>query len=425
MADLSIFNQNTGVARNIDMNRYGYGDGYTQCSYERLHMKKETELIEFIHNTYGDKYDLSKLKYTGSRNKVIIICPIHGEHQLTPFEIKYKKRICKQCSKNVSFEKNRPTHIMNFIRKSNEIHSGRYRYPYIDEEYVNHTTKITVVCPIHGEFKQTPNSHTNCNGCPSCGLLSNHKTTTFDELYREFIEVHSIEGKPLYRYKKDTYDSIKTKMTIVCPIHGEFEQTPQLHKKGSGCPICAQYNRRLTQQQVIEQFKQAHGDRYDYSKSKYVNTRTKIIIICSRHGEFQQTPNSHKNGIGCIKCAREDKAFLGYSKLYFDKNPDKKSIPAKLYILKMYDKNEVFTKIGITAKSVSERYERCKLPYNIEIVNEFDMTLLDAFNMEQTILIEFSKDQYRPNKYFGGYSECIKYSQNIIDNIEHIIDKSQ
>ncbi len=60
--------------------------------------------------------------------------------------------------------------------------------------------------------------------------------------------------------------------------------------------------RRKTQQEVITEFREAHGDYYDYSSVSYVNSQTKVIVRCTAHGEFKILPGHHKNGVGCRKC---------------------------------------------------------------------------------------------------------------------------
>ena len=59
----------------------------------------------------------------------------------------------------------------------------------------------------------------------------------------------------------------------------------------------------LTKIELIQEFKDLYGDKYDYSKVKYISAKTNITIICKEHGEFQQTPSRHKNGRGCQKCS--------------------------------------------------------------------------------------------------------------------------
>ena len=60
--------------------------------------------------------------------------------------------------------------------------------------------------------------------------------------------------------------------------------------------------KKKTQEEFIADARRVHGDRYDYSKVKYVNASTKVCIICPKHGEFWQDPCSHLQGSGCPNC---------------------------------------------------------------------------------------------------------------------------
>ena len=92
-------------------------------------------------------------------------------------------------------------------------------------------------------------------------------------------------------------------MTIVCTIHGEFEQTPVRHLKGDGCPSCIYDNRKLTLTDIIERANIIHDNKYDYSLIKYRGSHHKIKIICPEHGIFEQKVSDHiGSGRGCPKC---------------------------------------------------------------------------------------------------------------------------
>lgn len=105
-----------------------------------------------------------------------------------------------------------------------------------------------------------------------------------------------------YDYSKVDYVNCHTLVTIICTNHGEFQQTPMKHLSGQGCPKC--YGKNKTTEDIIKLSKQVHGDRYDYSKVNYVSTHDPITIICPRHGEFQQLPYVHfGNKCGCPKCS--------------------------------------------------------------------------------------------------------------------------
>lgn len=106
-----------------------------------------------------------------------------------------------------------------------------------------------------------------------------------------------------YDYSEVEYVNYKTKVKIICPIHGEFWQTPREHLNGNGCQKCSGVQRMNTDL-FIQRAIEVHGDTYDYSKVKYTNNRTKVCIICPVHGEFWQSPDSHLLGCGCPKCHR-------------------------------------------------------------------------------------------------------------------------
>lgn len=106
-----------------------------------------------------------------------------------------------------------------------------------------------------------------------------------------------------YDYSLVEYKNCKTNVKIICPIHGVFEQTPDKHINAKqGCPICSG-NMKKTTEQFINEAKQVHGDKYDYSKVNYVNRATNVTIICPEHGEFEQMPCNHIAGANCPYCS--------------------------------------------------------------------------------------------------------------------------
>ena len=124
----------------------------------------------------------------------------------------------------------------------------------------------------------------------------------------EFIQKAKAVHGDKYDYSKVEYVNNRTKVVIICPIHGEFEQQPSNHLQGQGCPDCGREKNRASRTHSFEDFliatKTVHGDKYDYSKVNYINKTTKVCIICPKHGEFWQTPYKHLTGQGCEKCFR-------------------------------------------------------------------------------------------------------------------------
>jgi very-short-patch-repair endonuclease len=125
-----------------------------------------------------------------------------------------------------------------------------------------------------------------------------------------FISKANKIHKNRYDYSKVNYINAKTKVTIVCREHGDFQQTPSNHLCNYNCQKCAK-NFQLDTASFIEKAKNIHNDKYDYSKVNYINADTQITIICKEHGEFTQIPDFHINRkCGCPKCSNNVKLDL-------------------------------------------------------------------------------------------------------------------
>jgi len=166
--------------------------------------------------------------------------------------------------------------------------------------FKNTTTKVDIICKVHGIFSQTPKLHLNGAGCPKCGRARTIKgvSKTTDYFKEKALLVHG----DLYDYSKSVYIGAQKMITIICKDHGEFEQCPNAHTNGAGCPKCTG-TCKLTTETFIEHAQKIHGDLYDYSKVDYVGAHKRVTIICKTHGEFRQNHVSHGSGSGCPKCA--------------------------------------------------------------------------------------------------------------------------
>ena len=126
---------------------------------------------------------------------------------------------------------------------------------------------------------------------------------------KQFIEEANLIHNNKYNYSKVNYINANTKVCIICPIHGEFWQTPANHLKGRKCPKCKfellKRKNTKSKEQFITEANIIHNNKYNYSKIEYVNTNTKVCIICPEHGEFWQTPANHLKKHGCPKCSFE------------------------------------------------------------------------------------------------------------------------
>jgi hypothetical protein len=198
-------------------------------------------------------------------------------------------------------------HFKVFLNNARAKFGEKFNYRLVD--YINQSTKVLIVCPIHGEFSITPASHLgSATGCKSCGLekLEKHsrsrtKSTT------EFIQEAQEKHKGRYDYSKTRYVGKDIKLTITCSKHGDFDMRPNNHlTKGQGCPDCSG-NRKLSKREFVRRAKEIHGDEYDYSQLQYRNMISTVVVICPKHGVFSIWARMHIEGKGtkCPECTNE------------------------------------------------------------------------------------------------------------------------
>ena len=278
------------------------------------------QFIEKAKKIHGDKYDYSKVEYIDAKTKVKIICPEHGEFWMSPNKHLLGQK-CKMCSIK-EFSKTQTLTTEQFMEKAKKIQGDKYDYSKVN--YINSQIKICIICPEHGEFWQTPNSHLQGNGCPICATnnRSMKQTLTTEQFIEKAKQIHGNK----YDYSKVEYVNNHTKVCIICPEHGEFWQTPHKHTISKhGCPACGG-SIILNNKTFIEKARKIHGDKYDYSQVNYINNRKKVCIICNKknkngikHGEFWQEASSHLQGVGCPKCSvivsDNEKEIVEYCKM--------------------------------------------------------------------------------------------------------------
>jgi very-short-patch-repair endonuclease len=200
----------------------------------------------------------------------------------------------------------------NFIRKAIEKHNGFYTYENVAEG--RYDEKVMITCPIHGDFPQTPHSHLKGSGCSKCGRDRRRKTLAqFIEDANKVHKNKYSYKKSIYvdTFTPLIVTCPKHGDFIVSPnAHTAKKQgCPHCTKEKDRA------KRHLGKDLFIEKAKEVHGDKYDYSKVNYVNNNSKVCIVCPIHGEFSQSPHSHLQGSGCPCCKeskleRKIKLFL-------------------------------------------------------------------------------------------------------------------
>lgn len=143
------------------------------------------------------------------------------------------------------------------------------------------------------------------------------RVRTQEDFIKKAQEIHGTK----YDYSQVKYVSTQTPVTIICPIHGPFQQKPFNHLRGHDCPICGRDKTKTGRDEFIRRARAVHGNRYDYSRVVYEKTSQKVEIICPVHGSFWQTPQCHiSSKQNCPKCAAEE----GGQKRRGDNNPMRK-----------------------------------------------------------------------------------------------------
>ena len=275
------------------------------CPKERkVYQLTTQDFIERAQEKHGDKYDYSKTNYKNQKVPVIIICPRHGEFKQLP-DGHIHGTGCPKCGAELSIS-NRTSNTDKFIEKSRKVHGNKYDYS--QTNYIGAKDNVIITCPIHGNFKQTPNSHLNGAGCTECGIqqLKDKQRFTTDDFIKMSKNVHN----NYYDYSNVDYVNSGTKVQIVCPVHGVFSMSPRHHiNRKQGCPECGKIKIgdtfRSNTLDFIKKSREEHGDKYDYSFVDYKKNTLPVKIICPIHGEFEQLPQHHLAGSGCHECGKE------------------------------------------------------------------------------------------------------------------------
>lgn len=185
-----------------------------------------------------------------------------------------------------------------------KIHGDKYDLSEL--KYVNRRTKFILKCEQHGAWFTSLDQIIRGQGCPVCGKsnAATKRRVSFEDYLKQAKLVHGDK----YKYYKEYFSKISAKTKIHCSIHGDFEQMADAHiRQASGCPECGAVSqsekRRMSKEDFILKSKAVHGDKYNYSKVVYKNSKENITIICPVHGEFYPAPGNFLLGSGCPKCS--------------------------------------------------------------------------------------------------------------------------
>jgi len=318
------------------------------------------EFIEKSKLIHDDKYDYSLVDYVNSKTKVKIICKkCSNIFEQTPNNHS-RGQGCPKCySKNLTNDER----IENF----NKVHN--YEYDYSLTNFIRSNLKVKIICKkCNSVFEQRPNDHLNGQGCPKCNAKLK---LTEEEIVKKANEVHNnkYDYSLFLKYSlNNDYKTQKTKIDIICPIHGEFKQQINNHLNGKGCKECAK-NTKKTNNKFEKESNIIHNNRWDYSLVDYINARTNVKIICKEHGIFEVSPNNHlSKKSGC---------------------PDCNESKGELYI------SEILNKYNIKYEKQYKLFHEKYAPIS--------PLKADFYLPDKNIIIEYNGIQhYKPFKHFGG-----------------------
>jgi hypothetical protein len=254
------------------------GHGCSKCGLERSAngpnkpyqmkiRKSNIQIISEFEDVHGKgKYDYSKVDYQKNNIKVEIICKKvnHGSFYQTPNK-HLLGRGCPLCANETRNDNKRRT-LKQFIEESNKIHD--FYYDYSDSIYTGALSYINIRCPKHGIFKQKANDHLNGHGCKYCGIEENAQKLlkSTDDIIQRAKEVHG----DFFDYSKVQYKGIYERITIICPIHKEFNQIANVHLRGGGCPKCSKSKGEKLISKILDKHKISYKEQHKFQECRYI-----------------------------------------------------------------------------------------------------------------------------------------------------------
>lgn len=337
----------------------------------------------------------------------------------------------------------------DFIEKARKVHGDKYDYSCT--EYKGARYNVSIRCKIHGVFTQMATNHLGGKGCKECSRIKVAKDQTSNT--EEFIKkARNIHGNK-YDYSLVNYRNNRTQVEIICKEHGKFLQTPSGHLSGKGCKECGKEKSKedtrsrimLSKDEFIKKANNIHKNLYDYSKIEYVDTRTKIKIVCKKHGSFLQTPQKHMSGRGCPTCGRERTIEHNFSNTQ-DFICKAKLLYGDLFDYKKVDYRGADIKIEIICKKHGSFFQsphnhlkgtgcpRCGVfasKFEIEIVNFIKTFYLgEIITNSKDIIPPMELDIYVPSlnlaiEFNGGYWHSEKFKPKDYHLLKYNLCKSR
>lgn len=286
------------------------------CGRLRVIEKRRDTKEEFIRKSkekYPNQLDYSKVNYVNSRTRVILICKKHNiEFEILPSAHLSNRFGCPECSrekKSRLYNKNESNPRWTFkwfVDESIKKYGNKFDYSKAEKEFVNSNTPVTIICPIHGEFKMSPRVHLKLTktGCPTCGHDLMVKNKSFST--ESFIKLAEERFPNKFDYSKVIYTKAKDKVLLRCIHDLEFWITPDhLFNDRHGCPECAKEAtgqfRKYSIAELQEHFDCIYGEKVFIilPNQEYKDRKTDITVFDIRWNEYFTTKPAYLlNGTG-------------------------------------------------------------------------------------------------------------------------------
>lgn len=291
-----------------------------------------------------------------------------------------------------------------FIERAMLIHSNN-EYDYSNSIYRLSNEKISIKHNICGRFfDQLPLNHLKGSGCPHC-----YSRRTISKI--SFLKKAKLIHGDKYDYSKSIYKLNSDKIEIFCNYCNEyFFQELGRHLRGNGCVKCANNSRKKNKDDFINESKLVHGVKYNYDLTEYKDAKTKVIIKCNTCDlTFAQNPAGHLSGWGCPDCGKQ---LTGRTKTKFKNSCKRNNGYGSLYLIRCFNENESFFKIGITSTKISHRFSKCNMPYDYEIISIKKDDPSNTWDGEKNLHKKLRKYKYKPLIGFAGETECFSIISN-------------
>ena len=315
-------------------------NGCTMCNLYGSYKTPTEWFVCKADEVHEGQYDYRESVYINSSSKVKVYCTDHGVFEQTASSHLSGKG-CPSCGV-LSSARSKVADIESFIQKAKKVHSSHYDYSRV--EYISATSKVEIICPVHGSFYQTPSRHLQ-GGCHKCANWRARHTID------SFIETSSLLHNDKYSYDKTVYETGRDKVTITCPSHGDFTQRAGTHLEGKGCKKCGGLLSKS--EGLIKDSLEKIGLCVQQSNRKLIKPLELDLLIKEKkiaieyngirwHSEkFGKDKHYHKNKTNL--CKQQNYRLIHIWEDDFLKNPERELEFLK-YSLGLYDREKVYAR---------------------------------------------------------------------------------